>query len=619
MAGRVPERGAWARLPLAILLFFVGIYTAAFSVLSIQERAALYQFDEDLAIYDQLVWNTAHGHLFASTLIQHANTMLGDHFSPVVALFAPIYWVWPDARVLLIGQSLLLGLAAVPLFFAARRCLGSVAALLVGCAYLVYPALHFVNLFQFHEIALLPLPLSVSLLAVERGWRGRFLGAALVSLTVKEEVAIVVFGLGLLWWLRRHDARMLLATIALSVVVGILTLGVILPRFSLAGAEYYYVRRYAYLGHTPFEMAITALTSPGLITGHLITPDRLSFLAKLFVPLALLPLIGWEYPVAALPVFGYLLLAESPDQYAINRHYLAPLLPFLFFGLALGIARVTAWRGGNGGEVPRILLAALVFLVSLASSYYLGPTPWGRGYDPKASALTDHTLYAAEALALVPADTSVSTTRNLLTWFSERERVYRFPEIGDADYVLFDPRELRYPAVYDGDGAELTRLLASPGYRLISSDGGVLLFRHADATGWNVDPSRITRFADSIQLGDQQARLLLDGSGVEITFYWRTLTHLSAQYTIFVHIYDRDGKLIGQADSWPVDALYPTDLWLPGRIIPDVHRITLRSAPSAAMRVEAGLYELKSGARLPITARGLGGGPDFVSFPITAP
>jgi uncharacterized membrane protein len=609
-----------------VLLVLVAGYTAALGALSIQERAARYQFDEDLAIYDQIVWNTAHGRPFASTLIQHANNLLGDHFSPIVALFAPFYWVWPDARVLLIGQSLALGLAAVPLFLAARPRLGGVGALFVGCAYLVYPALHFVNLFQFHEIALLPLPLSYALLAVERGWRWRFVAAALVSLTVKEEVAIVVFGLGLLWWLRRRDWRMLAVTLALSIVVGTLTLGVILPRLSLAGAEYYYVRRYAYLGRTPFEMALTALTSPRLVVGHLITPDRLSFLAKLFLPLALLPLLGWEYLASALPVFGYLLLADSPDQYAIDRHYLAPLLPFLFFGLVLGMARITtplstAWRG-VGSEVPRILLAAVVFLLSAAASYELGPTPLDRDYDPLAFAVTEHTRQTGEAIAAVPIDASISATRNLLSWFSDRERVYRFPETSNADYVVFDPRELRYPAVYGGDGGPaLTQLLASPAYRLISSHGAVLVFQRADATGWDVPSGQITRFGESIELGRPQARLLPDRSGVEVTFYWRTLARLTTQYTIFVHVSDQAGKLLGQADRWPLDNLYPTDLWLPGRIIPDTHVVMLRvpPAPAASLRIEAGLYELKSGSRLPITARGLGGGPDFVEYWITPP
>src|SRR5205085_1338905 len=116
---------------------------------------ATFHFDEDLAIYDQIVWNTAHGRVFASTLIQHADNMLGDHFSPIVAVFVPLYWLRSTPNWLLLGQTAALGAAALPLYAFARPRLGTVGALALAGAYLAYPALHFVNLFQFHEIALI--------------------------------------------------------------------------------------------------------------------------------------------------------------------------------------------------------------------------------------------------------------------------------------------------------------------------------------------------------------------------------------------------------------------------------------------------------------------------------
>ena len=46
--------------------------------------------------------------------------LLGDHFHPALMLLAPAYWIWDDARVLLVVQALLLAASSLPLFWWAR-------------------------------------------------------------------------------------------------------------------------------------------------------------------------------------------------------------------------------------------------------------------------------------------------------------------------------------------------------------------------------------------------------------------------------------------------------------------------------------------------------------------
>jgi uncharacterized membrane protein len=107
----------------------------------------------------QVVWNTAHGHWFETSLGRATNveligSYLGNHVRPILLLLAPFYRLWPDPRLLLILQSIALGLAAVPLYWIARRQAGdSTATLIVACCYLAYPALGFLNLCDFHPIA----------------------------------------------------------------------------------------------------------------------------------------------------------------------------------------------------------------------------------------------------------------------------------------------------------------------------------------------------------------------------------------------------------------------------------------------------------------------------------
>jgi uncharacterized membrane protein len=578
---------AWAPVVTLVL-----VYTALFGYLSLRRRWAMWHFDEDLAIYDQVVWNSSRGRLFASTLIQHADNMLGDHFSPIVAVFAPLYWLRATPSWLLLGQTAALAVAALPLYAFARPRLGARAATAVAAAYLAYPALHFVNLFQFHEIALIVLPLSCALLAIDRGHRGWFLASAVAVLLVKEEAAIVVVGLAFVWLLARRDWRMALGTTALGVGTGLLTMGVVLPRFNTADTGYYYVRRYAYLGDTPLEMAWTALTSPRLVLERLLAPDRLRYLAQLFGPVLLLPLVGWPFLAGALPVFGYLLLAESPDQYAIDRHYLSPLLPFLWFGAVLGVQRVGHWAA------PALLVG------SLAASYLFGPTPLSRTYDPGPDIVTAHTHHLRRFVSEVPPDAPVSANRNLLSWFSRRERVYRFPEVGDAHYVVLDFRELRHPAAFGLDGGAVGRLIESPDFRLADTADGALLFERGDPSAWpDARAGVATRFGDAIELVDFTI------APDEVRLIWRALAKPAASYQVFVHVLDARGERIAQRDGPPVDGLLPTDTWPAGRVVPERRRLA-----TDGTKVQVGMYDGHDGKRLPVTQRGVPGGSDWVDL-----
>jgi uncharacterized membrane protein len=606
-------------MPIALVLAQAG-YLA---YLAVRQRRALFHFDEDLAIYDQIVWNTAHGRLFASTLIEHADNMLGDHFAPAVALFAPLYWVYPNPNLLLIGQALALAGGALPVFAFARCRLGSVAAVLVAAAWLAYPALHLVALFQFHEIVLIVPPLALALLAIERGWRRTFVAAAVMCLLCKEEVAIVVAGLAPLWWLRRRDPRMAAATLALGVGTGFLTMGVILPRLNTADSGYYYVRRYAYLGETPLQMAATLVTRPGLVLETLTTPDRLRYLAGLFLPLLLLPLLGWEYLVAALPVFGYLLLATSPDQYALNRHYLVPLVPLLFFGAVLGLGRVATLASSRAGARPPppgwtvrslpALLASLLLTANLAAAYVLSPLPFLLSYD-KAADPTLHTRQLLRLIEQVPPDAPVAASRNLLSPFSRRVHAYRFPNLRDADYVLLDFRELRHPAAFGLDGGAFGRLLESPDYRMADAAAGAVLFVRGDPGVWP-GQSRPTRVGDVADLLDYRVTSFAEDGALDVTLVWRAIARPTAQYTAFVHLLDGSGNRVAQSDSFPVDGLIPTDTWLPGRVIVDTH--TLRVQVPPGVRLQVGLYD-GGGRRLPIgPGRAFPGPADTIELPLT--
>jgi hypothetical protein len=86
--------------------------------------------------------------------------------------------------------------------------------------------------------------------------------------------------------------------------------------------------------------------------------------------------------------------------------------------------------------------------------------------------------------------------------------------------------------------------------------------------------------------------------GIELTFYWQANGEIGTDYQVFLHLLDAEGEVITQADSPPVQGVFPTSLWEPGRLIGDVHSVTLPpgSLPAA---IRVGLYDLATLQRLP--------------------
>ncbi|HEX3647870.1 MAG TPA: DUF2079 domain-containing protein, partial [Pseudonocardiaceae bacterium] len=143
--------------------------------------------------------------------------VLGDHFSPLLAALAPLYWIHSGPATLLVAQALLFAAAIPPLWVFTRRELGPLAAYCVALAYAVSWPVAQAVVFDFHEVAFVPVLTAVlfeRFSAYRRG-QGRWwqpVLPAVALLGVKEDMGLLVAAFGvamlvLLW--RRRDARWL--------------------------------------------------------------------------------------------------------------------------------------------------------------------------------------------------------------------------------------------------------------------------------------------------------------------------------------------------------------------------------------------------------------------------
>jgi len=94
--------------------------------------------------------------------------------------------------------------------------------------------------------------------------------------------------------------------------------------------------------------------------------------------------------------------------------------------------------------------------------------------------------------------------------------------------------------------------------------------------------------------------LSLEGSdeGPSVTLWWRSLSSMDIDYTVFVHLLDETGEMVAQSDSMPNRGQSPTSIWRSGDVIRDEHQLPTTEAPSAGTLL-IGVYNLDTLLRLP--------------------
>jgi len=326
------------RIAALLLLLLIASYVAAYGWLASERHNRFNSTGYDLAIKEQVLWNTAHGRFFASSL--EVENALADHFQPLMLALVPLYATLPSPELLLWIQTLALAAGAVPLYRLAQRRLNSTGlALVLAAAYLLYPATGFVNRFDFHP-EVLAIPAFIAAFDALEG--DNLKGASLwllVPLLSKENLGFSVAAFGLYAALFRRRVRFGLAWAGVGLAVSSATMFWLIP--SLRHGPSDTLARYGWLGETPGEMVRTLLSRPQYVWQHLAEPNRGLCLLQLLVPTGFLALLGLPEFLLVAPGLSINFLAQHHCQAEIYCHYTVPVIPFVHVATVVGLQRLS--------------------------------------------------------------------------------------------------------------------------------------------------------------------------------------------------------------------------------------------------------------------------------------
>jgi uncharacterized membrane protein len=465
-ARAIPQVTARRRVAVAVPYVVGLLFAAAYATLSLARLHRLETRSWDVAIFEQAIRGYASLGWPIVDVKGPGYNLLGDHFSPLLAVFAPFYRLFPGPGTLLIGQALLIGLSVAVITRTAVRHLGAAAGLAVGVAYGLSWGIQSAVNFDFHEVCLaVPLLALAGEAYLERRW-GRVAVWAALLLLVKEDMGVTVAALGvclLVAGARRWGAALFIG----GAVAFAVTVFVVVPAFNPDGTYDYWAKFGSEDGGTPLLERLLSLPV------QMVTPA--TKLETVLLALAVTGAIALWSPFAllALPTLGWRFLGDNPYYWGTDWHYSLTLMPILFVALVDGVVRARRsrwpWLRSYAGHVPAVALAvALVLCLQFPLRDLLRPETYAE--SPRAEA-------AAEVLSLVPAGASVETDIGLMTQLAGDRTVYWIGNDNAGvtpDYVLIDtaagwsvaPRNAGRLAEQRHPGARYREVFDSDGYLL---------------------------------------------------------------------------------------------------------------------------------------------------------
>lgn len=585
------------------IVFILAVsYLIVFSALTLLLHFSLNGADDDVGLFHQVVWNSLHGRLFETSLLADVTSLIQQRFSPILLAFIPLYAVWQSPAVLLLIQTLGIAVGVFPLYWIARAKIGNGLGVLVAAAYFLFPALEHVNLYGFHEIALAIPVLAYACFFLLRGRLNAFLVCVLVSLLIKEDVALTTAGLGVYLFLVLRERRLGLVLCLGSLAWFVFLLQWLIPFFrgAPAGYGYYYFGsgfaagfgRYDYLGNSLSQIILTMLTRPDIVISHLFVERKIDYLINLFVPLGLLPLVGFEIAALALPSLAISLLSDYPLQTSLASHYAAPTIVFLLFALPFAIERLLKF--GHSAFAPNEQLARsaglgiLLGSAMLANYYLIAPGPLARNFKPEKYVVTARTFAGYELLSKIPADAVVVAQRGLVLHIAGRAGAHEFPGSPDfcqEEYVIADETQYAFQAFQD----DWQKYMRSGYFEIAQAKEGFILAQRRAANR----PSGIS-FGNQITLANYL--LITDyargGSAICPMVEWRAERAIPGSYIIHARLVDSRGHVIARDEREPRRGLSPTYRWVAGQSIADQFTFDIPStAPSGTYAITVGVYD----------------------------
>jgi len=294
-----------------------------------------------------------------------------------------------------------------------------------------------------------------------------------------------------------------------SVVSFLLIFKVFIPLIESGGTTYN-LFNYNAMGDTPADVVLFMLKHPIDTIGLLFRNQsgdaafngiKMEFYRVSLVSGAFVLFFRPKYFIWFIPLIAQKMFNDSPVRWSIETYYsvqIVTILPLSVF-LILGNMKST--------KIKYSLAILLPILALGVTRYENNPAHHKMLYNPVKGDVFDKTFFnppynaksIQHALELIPADAPVSASASILPHLSQRDHIYEFPDVEDAEYIaVFTLHDFYAVSAAQYEDSLCNKYLFNEQWETIANEPPFILLKKATAQHKIIKYDSITCNAETI-------------------------------------------------------------------------------------------------------------------------
>lgn len=595
-------------------LLALGLLTGTFlawAFLLVKKYFTFGYFDWDFAFFHQATWNILHGSSYSSLF---DTNFFGNHSNLIVFFCLPLYALVQHPLTLVFLKLISYIFAAYILYKLGKESIGTTGAAILMAVYLAYPPNIFGLIYEFDFESLSPAFLFLLFYFYSKKYWKAFLGTALLTILVKENMPLIIITFGIYALFSRGRSKWLWGVVPfiLGMISFYFLTYIFIPHFTQSNI-YPYAGHYQQFGQSPFGIILSLIMNPLQMKRHLFTPVNLKFLFDLLSPIIFLPCLSPHILFLGLPILLQHLLSSSGTEHVIYYQYGLSLAPFFFLG-ALKTLSFLRYR------VKAFFYLFVLSLMLMTTFLSLQDNRLNMVRRLNIHQSAQNRLYW-QMVKAIPKDAAVMATFNFLPELSSRRELYSFhktffylyqdkknpfitPDHVSYAMIDFDEPWLNYGFyVSPQETAEKIRKSffnrewkvkqAVEEVVLFSKEEGEILVSVTQPKEKNEAIEPKLSIDDKFNLVDfkLQKSKINHGSLLPIKFQWQSLQEIKEPYEMVLRI-TKGEEVIAERRRDIGYKVYPTLLWKQGELISETYWLFIPDLAKGEYSLEVAFVNL---------------------------